>query len=218
MKEPVLRLRRQDTEVLLVGMIHVAPRPFHENATAMITERIALGSTVVYEDLDGINARFSELIGPPFEYVFKMKEMAFSILREEFGLWYQTDVIPPQSNWINGDDIPTLVEFHARDGWPAAIEKRASRFEAILHNPTAWVERWRVAADREPMEYTPEVKGLRPLGYRDHEAARRINLAAERNNVVSYWGSAHLAGIYSHLIPYGFSLVEQTQRTFDPKS
>jgi hypothetical protein len=206
---PAIELESGAKTVIILGMTHVAPYEYFEIAQRTIQHYESKGFTVMYEDLDGVEAALYEKIGATFEIVLQTKRAAFAVLNERFDVWYQVDAIPIQPHWINSDDLSTLIflmEQGANNDWSSIITERKERFELILKDPERWYEMVQVLAQHQRQSS----QRIRPRHYetmtfRERRLAEKIASTPNHESIIAFWGNSHLIGIETELKRKGFS-------------
>lgn len=206
---PQITLKKKDRTIILIGMMHTASIDFFSTVRERLLELEGGGFRVLYEFID------PPIPDPQTEEEREWHRRADS-LAEEFkknfrkvGLYYQLDEIPILPSWHSAD---FSMEDWIRESPTRRINKESvEKFEnnpALLRgNIDLFIQRLLALAAHSTSEELSKVH-LGRLTNRDKFAARVILDHAKTNNVVTFWGSAHLPGIELLLKKAGYKVSE----------
>lgn len=184
---PSVTLRRGERLLVLLGMLHVATQHFFKIILSRLETCENAGFLVLYEEVEGIpSAEKSKL------------DMLFKGL-QKYNLYSQLDCILPRSSWKSADCVDQLIE---NDTGAGVAQDEGN--DEDMNDPKKYICNILLPQLENPIQNIPNFEVV--INQRNQFAVNIILSYVEKNNVVSFWGCAHLPGMINLLEQAGFKL------------
>lgn len=216
---PVETYRRGRQEIVLIGMIHVAPAEFYQRVRHLLEcydeadYRILIeGMGRVADDDFGLG-EFDRGLLEHYEQLRERASLINSMMAGATGMVTQLDAFPDWRKWERADlSALEMMRLRGIKPIPPMDERVISAFAELLAKPRAQEAIYRFVKSMPRMLAAlwplHSMLGSLVLHHRNRHVI--LNALSTKANAVLPWGAAHLPGMGKLLRQNGFELAEQS--------
>lgn len=216
---PVDAYRRGRQQIVLIGMIHVAPEEFYRKVRFLLEDYDERDYRILIEGmgrLDGDDFGLREFDRGLLEHYEKLRERSILIntmMAEATGMVTQLAAFPDWGHWERADlSALEMMRLRGKQPIPPMDERIIASFAELLARPRAQSAIYsfvrstpRLLAALWPLH---SVLGSLVLHHRNrHAILKALETSA---NAVLPWGAAHLPGMGKLLVQNGFERESRT--------
>lgn len=183
---PIVTVKRGETSIVLIGMIHIASKDFFETVLSHLNIYEKSGFQILYEEVEAIPSAEKQILDSLFKGL------------QKYGLYSQLEYLHPRTSWKSADmtqemsqnsDDDSLYEENHNDDMSSPEKYIRNILLPQLENPSL------------------EIPGFEVVINRRNEVAVRVILDhVEKTNVATFWGCSHLPGMIDLLGQAGFQI------------